>query len=133
LCVDDGAGGQWRHGRHQHDRATAVIIFPAAPQRPEGYPEALPFIPGQLVEITEFEDAAAMKWFGVDRPFDLMQQLAGACVSEGWSAIGGAGEPVDAAPSARRRYVRGNLERELEVLPAGPFTSVVLRQRRHGE
>jgi hypothetical protein len=110
-----------------------VIIFPAAPERPEGYPETLPFIPEQLVEITEFEDAAVMKWFGVDRPFDLMQQLAGACVSEGWSAVGAEGEPADAAQTARRRYTRGRLERELEVLPAGPFTSVILRQRRHGE
>jgi hypothetical protein len=107
-----------------------MIIFPAAPERPDGYPSALPFIPNQLVEITEFEDAAVMKWFGVDRPFDIMQQLAGTSVAEGWSATR---EDGGSADSARSRFALGHLERELEVLPAGPFTSVILRQRRHGE
>jgi predicted Zn-dependent protease with MMP-like domain len=108
-----------------------LIIFPAVPERPDGYPDTLPFIPHQLVEITEFEDAVVMKWFGVDRPFDVMQQLAGASVAEGWTALREEGEPADAG-TTRRRYILARLERELEVLPAGPFTSVILRQRRHG-
>jgi hypothetical protein len=109
-----------------------LIIFPAAPVPPDGYPDTLPFIPHQLVEITEFEDAVVMKWFGVERPFDLMQQLAGASVAEGWTAVREEAEPADLAATARRRYTLGSLERELQVLPAGPFTSVILRQRRHG-
>jgi hypothetical protein len=109
-----------------------LIIFPAAAQRPDGYPDTLPFIPNQLVEITEFEDAVVMKWFGVERPFDVMQQLVGASVAEGWTAVSEEAEPADAG-GTRRRFTRGRLERELEVLPAGPFTSVILRQRRHGE
>jgi predicted Zn-dependent protease with MMP-like domain len=109
-----------------------LIIFPAAPAPPDGYPHTLPFIPNQLVEITEFEDAVVMKWFGVERPFDVVQQLAGASVAEGWTAASAEGGPADAG-TTRRRYTLGRLERELEVLPAGPFTSVILRQRRHGE
>jgi predicted Zn-dependent protease with MMP-like domain len=108
-----------------------LIIFPAVAERPDGYPDTLPFIPRQLVEITEFEDAVVMKWFGVERPFEVMQQLAGASVAEGWTAVRGEGEPADAGLT-RRRYTLGRVERELEVLPAGPFTSVILRQRRHG-
>jgi hypothetical protein len=110
-----------------------LIIFPAAPERPDGYPHTLPFIPHQLVEITEFEDAVVMKWFGVERAFDVMQQLAGASVAEGWTAVREEGEPADLAGTTRRRYTLGSLDRELEALPAGPFTSVILRQRRHGE
>jgi hypothetical protein len=110
-----------------------LIIFPAAPAPPDGYPHTLPFIPNQLVEITEFEDAVVMKWFGVERPFDVVQQLAGASAAEGWTAVREEAEQPDFAGTTRRRFTLGRLERELEVLPAGPFTSVILRQRRHGE
>jgi hypothetical protein len=111
-----------------------MIIYPASIERPEDYPHGLPFVPGTLVEISEFADAAVMKWFGVERPFDLMQVLTGASVGEGWMVVDddSAGQPAP-APPRRRRFRAGSYDRDVEVLQAGPFTSVVLRQRRREE
>jgi hypothetical protein len=158
-----------------------VNIYPASAERPPDYPAGLPFIPGALVEITEFADAAVMKWFAVERPFEVMQQLVGMSAADGWQAEpattapgkpaalapDGLSAPAHAEPPAMApdeasatlpaeppatvpghpsamfhddaatsagparpvHLTAGDLERDIEVLQAGPFTSVVLRQR----
>lgn len=107
-----------------------MIIFQAAAERPPEYPAGLPFVPGTLVEISEFADAAVMKWFGVQRPFDVLQQVTAASAGEGWHLVDDDVPLQSTRPISRRRMQAGDYERDIEVLHAGPFTSVILRQRR---
>lgn len=104
-----------------------MTVYPASARRPRDYPPGLPFVTGALVEITASAGSVAMKWFGVDRPFDVLQQLTGDSARDGWRVIDDDGPAPGGAPR-RRRLRLGSSRREIVVLQAGPFSSVVLTQ-----
>jgi hypothetical protein len=100
---------------------------PAAGQ-PEGYPERLPFVPNTPVEIRQEGSRVTMCWRGVDRPFDLLQQLIGASARDGWSRVPDEADAARTAPPQRVRFRSDAGERVIEVTVAGPFSSVSLTQ-----
>jgi hypothetical protein len=110
-----------------------VAKWPAAAQRPPGYPDALPFVPGAAVDVSASDTAGdstvVMKWLGVERPDDLVQQLVGACAVTGWRRTP---DPADPGPGPSRlvRFVAGGAERVIEAVRAGPFSFVMLTERR---
>jgi hypothetical protein len=102
----------------------SVRTYPASVRRPDDFPAELPFVPRAAVEIRMRDDACIMSWYGVARPFDLVQQLIGTSASSGWSRTD---ELV--APPRSVRFRRGIAERLIDVLQAGPFAAVTLTQR----
>ncbi|CAN5768735.1 hypothetical protein BH23GEM9_BH23GEM9_21990 [soil metagenome] len=86
-----------------------------------------------LVEITQSDDGRVMKWWGVSRPIDLLQQLTGALVTAGWTRVNDA-EATRGQDEATRGPVRslrfrcGAMERNVEAVQAGPFSFVILRE-----
>jgi hypothetical protein len=112
---------------------TPVAEWPASAQRPPGYPEALPFVPDAAVDVTVDVTGdggtVVMKWLGVERPADLVQQLVGACAVAGWRRTA---DPADPGRSTPRhvRFVAGEAERVIEAVHAGPFSFVMLTERR---
>jgi hypothetical protein len=109
----------------QQDEPTTRTLRAAA-QRPENYPADLPFVPCRPVELSMAGSELRVAWHGVDRPFDLVQQLIGASAQDGWTREE---RQQTAAPSRRVRLSRAGVQREIDVVQAGPFSSVVLKQR----
>jgi hypothetical protein len=103
-----------------------VAHWPAAGRRPQGYPAGLPFVPGRPVRIDEREDSVVMNWHGVAQPADLVQQLVGASVADGWRQAAGA--PPSPGAAQTLRFVRDDADRILEAVHAGPFAFVTLTQ-----
>jgi methylmalonyl-CoA mutase cobalamin-binding subunit len=98
-----------------------VAEWPAAEQRPPGYPAALPFVPDSPVRIEEAGGEVVMTWLAVARPADLVQQLIGACATSGWHRTD--------APGAAARFRTDDAERIIEVVYAGQFSFVTLTER----
>jgi hypothetical protein len=98
-----------------------VAEWPAAEQRPPGYPAALPFVPNAPVSIEETGGEIVMKWLAVARPADVVQHLIGACATSGWRRI-------DAAAAGARFRIDGT-ERIIESVHAGQFSFVTLTER----
>jgi hypothetical protein len=108
----------------QNEVATRTLR--AATVRPEHYPADLPFVPDRPVELSMAGSELRLAWHGVDRPFDLVQQLIGASAQDGWTRE----ERQQAgAPPRRVRLGRAGARRQIDVVQAGPFSSVVLKQR----
>jgi hypothetical protein len=110
-------------------------IWPASAERPEGFPAGLPFVPH--VEVAVEHDAVAgvivMKWWGVARPLELMQQLLGASVKDGWTLHDDEPPITGDAGSVRRMCFRlGERERTVETLQAAQFSFVTLTERPAG-
>jgi hypothetical protein len=110
-------------------------IWPAAASRPDDFPAGLPFVPD--VEVGVEHDAVAgvvvMKWWGVARPLELMQQLLGASVKDGWTLYDDAPQPTGDAGSVRRMCFRlRERERIIEAMQAAQFSFVTLTERPAG-
>jgi hypothetical protein len=107
-------------------------VWPAAGSAPEDYPEGIPFVPDVEVGIeTESDgDIVVMKWWAIQRPLELMQQLLGASVRQGW--VLHSDEPPATGDTGSIRsmcFHREGRERVIEALQAGPFSAVTLTQR----
>jgi hypothetical protein len=98
-----------------------VAEWPAAEQRPPGYPAALPFVPHSPVRIEEAGGEIVMTWLAVARPADVVQHLIGASATSGWRRTDAAG------PGARFRT--DHAERIIEAVHAGQFSFVTLTER----
>jgi hypothetical protein len=97
---------------------------------PPDYPTGLPFVPNAEVGIEEKGDAVLMKWWALQRPLELMQQLLGASVQDGWQLTSEEPQPTGDAGSMRRMvFQRDGLERIIEALQAAQFSFVTLTQR----
>jgi hypothetical protein len=110
-------------------------IWPAADSAPEGYPRDLPFVPRVQVAIEgdagEGGDVVVMKWWGIERPIELLQLLSGASARDGWVLHDDDPPATGDAGSVRRlRFVRGSEERIVEAVQAGAFSFITLTQRR---
>jgi len=121
-------------------------MWPPAPQRPADYPEWLPFIPnvevgieiGEGGRVADPDEGGAvpggsvvvMKWWAVERPLELLQQLLGASAREGWSVHDDAPPVTGDTGSVRRiTFRQGNRERVLEAVQAARFSFVTLTER----
>jgi hypothetical protein len=110
-------------------------IWPAAATRPDAFPTSLPFVPHAEVGVEQ--DAVAgvvvMKWWAVARPLELMQQLLGASVKDGWTLHDDDAPSTGDAGSVRRMcFRRDERERIVEALQAASLSSVTLTERPAG-
>jgi hypothetical protein len=106
-------------------------VWEAAPAVPQDYPAGLPFVPNLKVGIEEeAEGVVVMKWWGVERPLEVMQQLLGASVQDGWAVHDDLPAATGDAGSIRRISMRrGGNERVVEAIQAAPFSFVTLTER----
>jgi hypothetical protein len=127
------AAGWWCRGWREWSSDMADMkVWPPAAAVPAGYPAGLPFVPNRQVAVElEAGGVRVMKWWGVDRPVELVQQLIGTSVQEGWALDEAAAAPSGDAGVARRlRFARGTDERVIESVQAGHFSFVTLTERR---
>lgn len=100
-------------------------VHAAQPTRPHTYPADLPFVPGRTVQVMDQGAVRRLSWFAVDRPADLVQQLVGACASDGWTR-----QPVAGAhPPRLVVFTRGEWQRRIEAVQAGELSFVTLEER----
>jgi hypothetical protein len=116
-------------------------IWQAAQSRPDGYPEGLPFVPGTEVAVESDRhgdpaegasgEVVVMKWWAVPRPLELLQQLLGACVTEGWVLHEDNPPTANGDPGSVRtlHLHRAGRERVVEAVQANPFSFVTLKER----
>jgi hypothetical protein len=87
-------------------------------------------VPNVEVGIEDGAGVVVMKWWGVQRPLELMQQLLGASVQDGWQLVSEVPRPTGDAGSIRTMvFRREQLERTVETVQAAPFSFVTLTQR----
>ncbi|HSJ23212.1 MAG TPA: hypothetical protein VK929_00925 [Longimicrobiales bacterium] len=109
-------------------------VFPASSDRPDGYPQDLPFVPGAEVGleggIDAEKDSIVLKWLRVERPLEMLQQLIGASVRDGWTLHDDDPPATGDTGSVRRLcFVRGARERVIEAVQAAEFSFVTLTDR----
>lgn len=105
--------------------------FEAADDRPAGYPEALPFVPGLSVSVTELRagmnHGPSAQWWGVDDPDAVLSSLVRGSVEDGWEQVTDDEAPALAASLVRMR--RGGRGRTIIASRVGPVGMVTLADR----
>lgn len=121
-------------------------MWPPSSHRPPDFPEGLPFVPGIEVGIevgeggrtADLDEGGAvpagsvvvMKWWAVERPLEVLQQLLGASVRDGWTVHDDAPPATGDTGSIRRiAFRQGDRERVVEAVQAARFSFVTLTER----
>lgn len=107
-------------------------VFAASTDRPDGYPAGLPFVPNAEVGVEGIAegDVVVLKWLRVERPLEMLQQLIGASVKDGWTLHDDEPPATGDTGSIRRLcFMRGERQRVIEAVQAGEFSFVTLTDR----
>jgi hypothetical protein len=86
----------------------ARLVVPGR-EPPAGYPEDLPFIPDEMVMVTDGEEGTSLVWWTPASPAELQEELHRRSVADGWELA--SDSSVAALGVRHRNYTRDGWER----------------------
>jgi hypothetical protein len=103
------------------DGSVLSRLIPAADYRPASYPQALPFISGESVIVTQTDPASwSLAWMAPADPNGVFDSIIEQCEAQGWSL--GDSQALPHIPAMHRKLYRGTWT--CEVMLSGAIVSL---------
>lgn len=119
LIRDPEVPGAYVVESSQANQTLRAVTFEPSSERPQGYPEDLPFLPGCPCSVTTISntDARSVTWFGPPEPALALESLGAQLVGDGWVK----------QPEGHVSHPYGE-SRHIRFMRAGRHTNLVLNE-----